>query len=898
MPPKTPKTSKNSAPFDPDQIIEIEAIDIAAVVEKNMPPFSLAANVREIPDVRDGLIPSRRRVLYDMARELNLTASGDFTKSARVTGDTMGKYHPHGDAAIYGVMESLTAKYKIRYPLIDGQGNWGSIDGDKPAAARYTEVRLTHLGEQMVRDLYDEASKILPWRDNYDGHQREPSLLPSRFPELLANGMEGIGNGYATFIFPHNLRELIAATCATIDDPNISIDKLAKLLPGPDFPGGGVVIGNDDWKSILETGRGRVILRSKIHYEKDGNDNNLVVTEFPYHVTKGKAGEGEKGIIQQIEAKANGPIEEYAKGKLPLFDIIAKDGVSDQSGKHGLKLIITLKSGVSPERALNILLAETSLQVSYSANYTVWDAGLPETLGAGDIIKRYIDYQFGLLTRRTKHLLARDLDEADVAEAKVTAKLNREAVLKVIEASETTESAITALMSKFKWSRRQAEAISDLPLRTFARLNMKSIAERLEVLKTNVKEYRRLLATREAMNEQLKTELREISAKYSDERRTVIDTDASTELKTAEEILPDEPCWLALSASGFAGRYATTAFRNVKRSSAGGSWKAEEDPIIQVVAAHTLDRLWLLTNFGNLYSLKINDLEEVARGARGTNVRRFLSISENERVIKLLTLPSGELAEGEPKTPKELIIATAKGKIKRSKIEEYANINSAGLRTLVLNEGDRIIEAFIGQAGQEILSFSSDGYAVRYPIDDKLPIQGRVAQGVASQGLGGETTVEGLVAIEVNDHRNLTLVMANGRTRRTALSEFPTKGRATRGVIGLDFGGALKSGAVNPLALSVLAENDLLVLTSRAGKTLILANEEIKKLGRTNAGLPLAGFLAPKDDGLTNVLVINLSTNGETASAPAAKPTAGPKPIAAPKPPANPKKAASKTGSK
>jgi DNA gyrase subunit A len=337
-----------------------------------------------------------------------------------------------------------------------------------------------------------------------------------------------------------------------------------------------------------------------------------------------------------------------------------------------------------------------------------------------------------------------------------------------------------------------------------------------------------------------------------------------------------------------------------------------------------------LTNFGNLYSLKISDLEEVARGARGTNVRRFLSISENEKVIKLITL-ANNYNETEP-VNKELIIATAKGKIKRSKVEEYANINSAGLRTLVLNEGDRIVEAFIGQAGQEIISFSSDGYAVRYPIDDKLPIQGRVAQGVASQGLGGDTIVEALVAIEANDRRNLTLIMANGRTRRTALSEFPTKGRATRGVIGLDFGGALRSGAVNPLTLSVLAENDLLVLTSKADKTLILANEEIKKLGRTNAGIPLADFLAPKDDGVANVLIIKLPTsegatnalakasaNGsvpkttlakpitaeppakttaKTATKPTAKTTTGRKPTAASKSSAAPKKAPAKTGSK
>jgi DNA gyrase subunit A len=863
------RTSKTKptvfAPFDPDKVAEVESIDIAGVVQKGMPPYSRASNLREIPDARDGLIPVQRHILYAMAEELHLTADGEFIKSVRITADTMGKYHPHGDAAIYGAMESLAAKYKVRYPLIAGKGNWGSIDGDSPAAQRYTEAKFTKLGEQMVRDLFDEKAHILPYRDNFDNTLREPALLPSRFPALLANGIKGIGNGYATEIFPHNLRELVAACCALIDNPQLSIDKLAQILPGPDFPGGGIIVDNDQWKQILETGLGKVVLRAKIHYEKNGNDNQLIITEFPYRINKGKQGKKEAGVIKQIEDKTNGTPEDIAKGKLPLADIIAKDGVADRSDMRGIKLVITLRPGVSPERGLNVLLAQTSLQLAYHANHTAWDNGLPETLGTRDLLIHYLTFQFDLITRRTRHLLARDLDAKDVCLAKITAHLNSDEVVRFIKTCESTESVITGLMAKYKWSRHQAEAISDMALSTFAKLNIKGLKDRIANLDLSIKEYNRLLASKAAMNEQLKSELREIAAKFGDDRRTVIDTEGTAELKTAEEILPDEPCWLALSASGFVARYATTGLRNVKRSSAGGTWKAEEDPTVQVLATRTLDKLWLLSNFGNLYCLKISDLEEVARGARGTNVRRFLSISEEEKIIKLLTLPNGNGDEGP--VNKELIIATAKGKIKRSNVEEYTNINSAGLRTLVLNEGDRIVEAFIAQGGQEIISFSSDGYAVRYPIDDKLPIQGRVAQGVASQSLGGDTTVEALVVIEANDHRNLTLVMANGRTRRTALSEFPTKGRATRGVIGLDFGGAMKSGAVNPLALSVLGENDLLVLTSKAGKTLILANEEIKKLGRTNAGLPLAGFLAPKDDGVANVLVISLPTSGEAVNA-------------------------------
>lgn len=822
-------TRPHTPPPAPDSAAPIEDLDVAGVVERSMPAFSRAANLREIPDVRDGFFPGRRRIMFTAARELGLTATSDRVKSARLVGEVMGKYHPHGDIAIYGGIENVTAPYKIRYPLFEGQGNWGSIDGDGPAAMRYTEVRMTRLGEQVVRDLFDEnPNATVPWRDNYDGKLREPALLPARFPILLANGIDGIGNGYACMVLPHNLRELIAAACALIDNPNLSIDKLFAIMPGPDFPGGATMVGEGDWKQILETGVGRITCRAKMHLEDAGRRQRIVVTELPFRVNKGKRGKA-VGIIEQIEKKTNGTPEDRARGKTPpLGDIV--DSVNDESGRAGMRLVIALEPGVSAERAVNALFAETGLQTSYTANYTVWSEGLPETLGTRDLLKRYLEFQFSVVTRRTKFFLARDEDELAICEAKVVAHGSAEKVVRIIRASDSTPAAADALRAEFKWTERQASAIVAMAVGTFARLNMKTIEDRMVVLKTNIAEYKRLLGSKNAMNELLKDELREIATKYGDGRRTEVDHKGSAEIRSADEMIQDEPCWLTVSESGLVARLRGDAFKATKRGTQGvlGAAKPDEDPITETIGARTRDRVWLLTNEGNLFGLRVADVEEVARGARGMNVRRFLNMSDAETVTRLV-VPSTDNSG-------EIVIATANGKVLRSRATDYVNLNAAGLKAIGLTAGDKIVSAFSAKSGMHLITVSSDGYSVRFNIDD-VPIQGRSSQGVASQRLGPGATVVSISPIEPDDTRDLAIVLSNGKGKRSRLVAYPEKGRATRGVLTADLGTASRGAPASVIFAEVLDDDDEVMFTTSSGKAVVMGASQIKRQGRATAGV-------------------------------------------------------------
>lgn len=768
----------------------------------------------------------------------------------------MGKLHPHGDQAIYSAIENLTAPYKVRYPLVDGQGNWGSLNGDSPAAPRYTEMRLTRLGEQIVRDLYDEKANVVPWRDNYDGTQREPALLPTRFPVLLANGIDGIGNGYATLVLPHNLRELVAACVALIDEPGLAIDKLARLMPGPDFPGGGIMIGGaDDWKQILESGQGRVIVRAKMHIEEAGRRQKLIVTELPFRVMKGNRGKS-TGVIEQIMVKVNGTKEDRDKGKTPpLAGII--NNVIDESDRKGMRLVIVLEGGVSVDRAVNMLYQETGLQTSYSANYTVWANGLPEVLGTKGLLLTYLDYQFSVLTRRTQFFLRRDERELLINKARIIANANATEVIKIVQGSASTEDAVNALMAKYKLAQVQAEAITEMQVRTFARLNIKAISDRIAVLEVNVAEYKRLLGTRAAMNEQLKSELREIAAKFGDDRRTAIDRAGSAEVKSADEMIEDEPCWLSLAQSGLIARLRGDAFKSQRRGGAGvaGTAKPEEDPVVQVLSARTRDRVWLLTDAGNLFGLRVADVEEVARGGKGMNVRRFLNLTETEKVAKMVILPAEHTAEpvkgrtvkaaAKPAADAEgqLVVATAGAKVIRSAVSDYANLNSGGLRAIKLVGDDRIVSALVSRSGTHLLSVSSDGYAIRFDIDD-VPIQGRGSQGVVSQKLGPGAQVVSLTAVEPKDSGDLGIVLSNGKGKRSKLADYPLKGRAARGVITADLSTAGRGQPVGVVFAARVGDEDEVFFTSSSGKAIVMVGREIKRQGRATAGVTTVALSA------------------------------------------------------
>ncbi len=886
-----------SLPPVPTEDGDIETIDVAGFGALFAGPFGLAALERAIPDVRDGLIPVRRRILFG-ADEMGLRFAGKTRKSAQLVGEVMGKYHPHGDSSIYGAIINMAAPYEIRYPLLVGQGNMGSIDGDPAAAMRYTEVKLSALGEQIVRDLENARAAIVDWGRNYSEELAEPATLPSRFPVLLANGTTGIGYGDATFILPHNLRELISSACALIDDPALPIEQLAKLLPGPDFPGGSLIVGNDDWTQILETGQGRIIARARMHVEQEARETRLVVTELPFGLQRGFKDNQNPGVEGRIVERVNGqgytgkPVE-------PALAGIVADVRNESSREAGTRLVIVLEKGVTPERAAAALFRYTDLQSAYSVSQKVSSpagGGLAvvERMGTRHILLRYAAYQFDVLTRRTRYQLERAIDALALEEAIIVAHGNAEELVRMAKVAANREALATAIETTYaarldpapERRRRQAEFIADLPLRRYAKLDMDGTRERIGRLRIEIAEYQRLLGARDAMNGLLKTELGEIATKFGDDRRSEIDLNASAEVPSQDDILPDEPCYLVVTASGLVARHAATAFRAQKRGGAGATaTKGDDDPIVSLIGASTRDRLWLLTDAGNLFGLRVADIDEVPRGGKGTNVRRFLSIGTDEKVVRAVRPPADGAGE--------VVIATANGKVLRSRISDYANLNAAGLKAIGLAGADRIIAAVTAAAGVQLLFVTSDGYAARWDIDD-APINGRGSQGVASVSVGAGATVVSMDVVTPADPRMVLTIGTTGKGKRTKLAEYPTKGRAIRGVRAMDL--VAVNGATPRVAFSaVVSPRDDVILATRAGKAIVTGTDEIRAAARDTAGVAVVTPVANDEVAVGAVIGTDKpgqGPSGQTATAktkPVAKPAAKAKPAATAKPaPATP----------
>ena len=822
-------------PVPTETLANIDTIDVPAFLARFARPYGHVSNIRLIPDALDGLLPVRRRILFT-ADDMGLTPSSHFMKAARLVGEVMGKLHPHGDSAIYGAVVTMAQAFSIRYPLIDGQGNFGNIDGDGAAAMRYTEVRLTALGQQVVRDLYGPDANVVDWADSYDGTQKEPSRLPVRFPVLLANGTDGIGWGDATKILPHNLRELVDACCAMIDDPDLETAKLARLLHGPDFPGGGIVVGLDEWIQILETGYGHVTCRAKMHLETIGKKQAIIVTEIPYQVQKGKGGDS-ISIVERVEMLVNGTKQDRDQGRTPPLAGVVGD-IHDESGKNGMRLVITLEQGVRPDRAMNEIFRLTDLQKRYTANQTVLVKGLPEMLGTKALLRHYLVHQFDVLTRRTRFYLDRAQKQLELEEAIIIAHQHAEELVVLAKAATDKAALAEQIVKKYQTNQRQAEYIADLPLRRYAKLDMEGTKDRIAKLKIEIAEYQRLLGSKAAMGELLKSELREIKAKFGDDRRTEIDHVGTAELKSVDELIEDAPCWVTLTAAGLLNRLPAAAFRAQKRGGVGAAAtaKPEDDPIVEIIGARTRDRLFAVTDAGNLFGLRLTDLDESSRGAKGTHLRRLgLGLPETERVVKLVVPPAND--EG------FLVLATAGGKIKRTPIAEYENLSSAGLRTLVLVEGDSVVAAFVAAEGDDVISVTSDGYAVRYALSE-APSQGRVAQGVASVKTHPNATVIGVAPIRPDDHRDLLVLFANGKGKRSSLATdarnegYPRKGRAIAGVTTAVLGAGVS--ATRVVCAVITNEDDLLVAVTSGSKVIATAVSEIKRtFGRASAGVAI-----------------------------------------------------------
>ena len=761
---------------------------------------------RALPDVRDGLKPVHRRVLYAM-HEAGLQPTRAYRKCARVVGDVMGNYHPHGDQAIYDTLVRLAQDFAMRYPLVDGQGNFGSIDDDPAAAMRYTEARLAKLATEMLRDIDADTVDFAP---NYDQSRQEPLILPARFPNLLVNGSAGIAVGMATNIPPHNLSETIDAVVALIDDPEIEVSGLMKHMKGPDFPTGGIILGREGIREAYETGRGRVVMRARAHIEPvRGGKEAIIVTELPFMVKKGGEGNLIKKIAQLVHDKKISEIS----------DLI------DESDRSGMRLVIELKRGVIPKVVLNKLYKHTGLQDTFGVNMVALADGVPRTLNLREMVSHYVVHQKEVVTRRTKDELQRAERRAHILEGLLIALGSIDAVIKLIRASKDPETAREGLVSKFELSVEQAQAILDMRLQRLTALEANKIREEHKDLLERIKELRAILGDEERLFALIKEELLEIKEIYGDERRTEI-TAAEGELDL-EDLIAEEQMVISITRSGYIKRLPLSTYRKQKRGGIGviGMETKEDDYIEHLVICSTHDYLLFFTNRGKVYRLKVYELPEGARTAKGRALVNLLPLREGERVQAVIH--TRDFSEHE-----FVVFGTREGLIKKTAFKAYNTpIRADGIIAINVRDKDELV-AVRGTSGKDdIIMVSRSGYAARFN-ESKVRPMGRDTSGV--RGMNVSEKGNEVLAMDVaRNDTELFVVTENGYGKRTSIADYPVKGRATKGVKTIqltDRKGAL-AGAL------IVREHQELVFISQSGMVQRTSVRGISRMGRPTQGV-------------------------------------------------------------
>jgi DNA gyrase subunit A len=766
---------------------------------------------RALPDVRDGLKPVHRRVLYAM-HDLGLQPNRPYRKSATVVGEVIGKYHPHGDSAVYDTLVRLAQDFSLRYPLVDGQGNFGSVDGDPAAAMRYTEARLARMASEMLRDISSDTVDFAP---NFDESQREPVVLPARFPNLLVNGSDGIAVGMATKIPPHNLGEVVDATVALIDDPELDDEALAKHIKGPDFPTGGIIVGLRGIRDALLTGRGSVRVQAKAHTEQiKGNRTQIVVTEIPYQVNKSY-------LLQKIA-------ELVKERKL--------DGISDlrdESDRTGMRIVIELKREAVPKVVLNNLYKQTQMQQSFGVNLVALVDGVPRTLSYKQVLKHYVAHQFEVVTRRTRYELGRAQARAHILEGLLVALSNLDEVVAIIRRSRSVETARGNLMKKFKLSERQAQAILDLRLQRLTALERRKVEQEHRDLVEKIEYLEGVLADESKVYGILKEELLEVRVAYNDERRTqlAIDEDADFEI---EDLIAEEEMVISISNGGYLKSVPVNTFRKQGRGGVGvaGMELKEGDFIDHLFITTTHHYMLFFTNKGKVYRLKVHQLPRMGRAAKGRHVANLLPLDQGERIATVIA--TKDFAEAE-----YLLFATKNGVVKKTAFGDYNTpLKSDGIIAINLTDGDELIAVRQASEGQDVVLVSQNGMGIRFPQSEARPM-GRATAGVKGIMLKGGDAV--LAADVVHDTADLFLITEKGFGKRTALSKFRSQGRGGQGVI------AMKTdGDRGRLAGVRVVKPDLheLVIVSNFGTTIRIDAESVSRQGRSAQGVRVMNLRA------------------------------------------------------
>ena len=784
------------------RVLQVEVND---EIKKSFIAYAMAVNVsRAIPDVRDGMKPVQRRILYSMG-ELNLFADKPYRKCARIVGDCLGKYHPHGDSSVYGALVRLAQDFSIRCPLVDGHGNFGSVDGDPPAAMRYTEARLSKIAAEMLRDLDKET---VDWYPNFDDTLMQPTVLPSRFPNLLVNGSDGIAVGMATNIPPHNLGEVISAVDALIDNPDITVDELMEYVPAPDFPTGGLIMGRGRIRQAYRTGRGGIIIRAKTEIEEAENGKHrIVVTELPYQVNK----------AELIKTMA-----ELVKDK-------RVEGISDireESDRDGMRIVVDVKRDAQSQVVLNMLFKHTDLQTSGGIIFLALVKGEPKILNLKEMLYYYLEHQKEVIERRTRFDLARAEEREHILQGLVIALANIDRVIQLIKESKDKYEASAKLVAEFQLSDKQAGAILEMRLQRLTSLEVESIRAELKDIEERIADFKDILARPERITAIVKTELGEIKDKYDAPRRSQICVDYD-EIDIGD-LIDREDVVISMTHSGYVKRLPVSEYKAQHRGGTGitAHKPKEEDFVENMFVTCTHDDLLFFTNYGRVYSIKAYEVPEAERTARGRAIVNLLQLSSDEKVNAVIPVKEGSDHSG------YLMLATRDGLVKRTAFTEFESIRKVGKIAITLTEGDELISVQILSDGDEILLASSGGKCIRFPATSVRPT-GRSSMGVRSIRLGSGERVVDMAVIKKDSTQEVLTVSRLGYGKRSDLDEYRIQSRAGKGTLA----GKFNETTGELVNLKLINPTDDVMMIADNGIIIRIRAEEISKISRNTKGV-------------------------------------------------------------
>ena len=764
---------------------------------------------RALPDVRDGLKPVHRRILYDMAAELNLTHNKPTRKSARIVGDVLGKFHPHGDSSVYEAMVRMAQHWSMRYPLVEGQGNFGSMDGDSPAAMRYTEARMQKITDEVMADIEKET---IDWGLNFDDTLKEPTVLPTRIPLLLVNGASGIAVGMATNMAPHNLSEVVDACCAYIDNTECECEELLQYVKGPDFPTGGIIYGYEGVKEALLTGRGRVVMRAKTEIEHTASGREcIVITEIPYMVNKA---EMIKRIADLINEKK--------------IDGIAY--INDESDRQGLRIVIILKQDAVASVVLNTLYKHTPLQSSFVVNNIALVNGRPQLLNLKDLIRHFVDHRHDVILRRSRFDLQKAEERLHIVQGLLIAQDNIDEVVHIIRSSKTTEEARTRLQERFSLSALQTAAILEMRLRQLTGLQREQLEQERDELMKTIDYLKAVLESHDMQMQIIKDELLEIKAKYGDERRSEIIY--SSEEFNPEDFYADDDMVITISHMGYIKRTPLAEYRTQNRGGVGakGSATRDEDFIEHIYVASMHNTMMFFTEMGRCYWLKVYQIPEGTRASKGRAIQNVIQIEPGDKVrayINVKNLGDKEFVENN-----YLVMCTKRGVIKKTTLEDYSRPRTNGVKAIVIREDDQLLEVKLTSGNAEIMIAAREGRAIRFNESTVRPM-GRVSTGVRAISIEDSDEVIGMIAIEPESKQDVLVLSENGFGKRTDLDEYRITNRGGKGVKTINV--TEKTGKLISIQ-AVTDDNDLMII-NRSGLTIRTSADQIRVAGRATQGV-------------------------------------------------------------